>query len=265
VTEQIQALELDLGATLFDRQHRRLSLAPAGHRLLHYARDILTLSGEAHRTVANGDGRIDGPLVVGGIDSLCLDYLPALVSRFGADFPQVRVTLRAAKARELRDAVRGGTVDVYFTFGDVTREPDVQVQLLSHESIVLAAHPGHPLARKAHIELAELEAQVYAITVEGCPIRAAFERAFSTTAARPRVLAEFGSIAAMRVVVEAGSAIALFPQSAVKAALNAGTLISLPGMAFEQLPIYMVWRSVRHPSTALRHFLDASHHGTPQG
>ena len=44
VTEQIQMLEADLGAALFDRSRRRLQLTEAGRRLLDYAGDLLALA-----------------------------------------------------------------------------------------------------------------------------------------------------------------------------------------------------------------------------
>ena len=71
VTEQIQALELDLGTTLFDRARRRLMLTAAGIRLLDYAEAILALSDEAHAVVPEQPGKVAGRVVIGGIDSLC--------------------------------------------------------------------------------------------------------------------------------------------------------------------------------------------------
>src|SRR5215831_12650615 len=51
VTEQIQALESDLGAALFDRSKRKWALTPAGARLLDYAGTIIALSEEARGAV----------------------------------------------------------------------------------------------------------------------------------------------------------------------------------------------------------------------
>ncbi|HEY2533448.1 MAG TPA: LysR family transcriptional regulator [Xanthobacteraceae bacterium] len=48
VSEQIQSLETDLGATLFDRSKRKWGLTPAGERLPEYASAIIALSEEAH-------------------------------------------------------------------------------------------------------------------------------------------------------------------------------------------------------------------------
>src|SRR5882757_7280417 len=58
VTEQIQSLEADLGAPLFDRSRHRLRLTEAGRRLLEYAGDLLSLADEARSAVADAAGLV---------------------------------------------------------------------------------------------------------------------------------------------------------------------------------------------------------------
>lgn len=51
VTEQIKALEQDLGVRLFERSNRGLRLTPAGRRLVDYAERMLSLAEEARAAV----------------------------------------------------------------------------------------------------------------------------------------------------------------------------------------------------------------------
>lgn len=60
VTEQIQALEADLGVQLFDRSRRRLTLTPAGQRLLGYAAELINLTDEAYSAVGSTSATISG-------------------------------------------------------------------------------------------------------------------------------------------------------------------------------------------------------------
>ncbi|WAZ22901.1 LysR family transcriptional regulator [Streptomyces cinnabarinus] len=52
VTAQIQNLEESVGAALFDRSHRRLTLTEAGARLLPYAQLIIDAAEAGRRAVA---------------------------------------------------------------------------------------------------------------------------------------------------------------------------------------------------------------------
>jgi DNA-binding transcriptional LysR family regulator len=60
VTEQIQTLEADLGARLFDRTQRGLRLTAAGQRLLDHAVPLLAMAEEAKAAVADTVGEPKG-------------------------------------------------------------------------------------------------------------------------------------------------------------------------------------------------------------
>src|SRR5215468_3838167 len=129
VTERIQSLETDLGATLFDRSKRKWVLTPAGERLLEYASAIIALSEEARGAALDETREVSGRVVVGGIESLCAERLPALLLKYCADFPAVQVTLRAGK-----------TVD-----GDSPEEPGLRSEHVATERIMLVGPPNHRL------------------------------------------------------------------------------------------------------------------------
>ena len=66
LSQQIKALELSLGATLFARDRRRVELTSAGRRLLPDARELLALADAARRRVAG----ISGPVRLGYVSWL---------------------------------------------------------------------------------------------------------------------------------------------------------------------------------------------------
>lgn len=69
VTEQIQALEAELGTPLFDRSRRRLALTEAGERLVGYAERMLQLDREA-RTAVEAAAGAHGVLAIGALETL---------------------------------------------------------------------------------------------------------------------------------------------------------------------------------------------------
>jgi DNA-binding transcriptional LysR family regulator len=161
VSEQIQALESDLGAALFDRGRRRWALTPAGRRLLDYAAPILALSHEARHEVAATARTVAGRIAVGGIDSLCLGRLPRLLLDYCADFPEVEVLLRSGKTTDLHGNLKAGLIDVYFTFGETDPDPGLRGETVAHEPIILIAPPNHRLLGVLSTTLDELACETF--------------------------------------------------------------------------------------------------------
>jgi DNA-binding transcriptional LysR family regulator len=256
VSEQIQALESDLGTALFDRSKRKWVLTHAGERLLEYAGAIIALSDEARGAALEQTREVTGRVAVGGIESLCTERLPALLLKYCIDFPAVRVTLRAGKTIDLHGDLKSGLLDVYFTFGDSFEEAGLRSENVATELIVLVGPPNHRLSGRSRVTLDELAQEDFIVTITGCPVRAAFEKAFARPAKRPRIIAEFASIAAMRRIVEDGAGCALLPASAARESLAAGKVVALAWPARQDMPVSMRWRQQRLPPPALSRFLD---------
>jgi DNA-binding transcriptional LysR family regulator len=258
VTEQIQSLEADLGITLFDRSKRKWALTPAGERFLEYAGAIIALSEEARGAAFDDAHRVSGRVAIGGIESLCAERLPAILLKYCKDFPAVRVTLRAGKTFDLHGSLKSGLLDVYFTFGDSPEEPGLRTERVATEPIVLVGPPKHRLSGRHRVTVDELAREGFLVTIVGCPVRTAFEKAFAQHAERPRIIAEFASIAAMRSIVEEGEGCALLPASAARAALAAGKVVALGWPGQLDMPVSMRWRQQHIAPSALRHFLQAA-------
>ncbi|MGQ9370621.1 LysR family transcriptional regulator [Azospirillum sp. A39] len=274
VTEQIQALEADLGTALFDRSRRGLCLTAAGRRLLDYAAPLLALADEARAAVADAAGTTAGPLAVGGLETLCAGRLPPLLAAFRRDHPAVALTVAAAGSGALRDGVRAGGLDVAFVFAPDAGDPDLLAETVADEELVVIAPPGHRLAGRAAVAPEDLADEPFLVTERGCVYRRMFEAAFPAAGVRPPLAGEFGSIAAIRGLVEAGAGCALVPRLALAAGPDRDgpapdRLAVLPWAGGERtVPLAMLWRRRRVQRPALARFLDAArrHFGvTPAG
>lgn len=70
VSDQIQALEAELGAALFTRSKSGLELTPAGLALKPIAEELLRLDGEARAAVLAAAGRTSGALTIGALETI---------------------------------------------------------------------------------------------------------------------------------------------------------------------------------------------------
>lgn len=109
VTSRIQGLEEELGAFLFSREGRKMTLTPEGEAFLAYARRLLALETEARLAVSAL--RAGGLLRVGAMESTAASRLPAALARLRRDHPQVSVRLKMAATRELVESLLAGELD----------------------------------------------------------------------------------------------------------------------------------------------------------
>lgn len=129
LSQQIRALEEELGARLFDRTSRRVLLTPEGEAFLEDVRGVLRGLEEAVdrvRGVAQGER---GRLRVGFVGSAVSTRFPAGVAAFRERHPAVRLELRESGTLVQRRAIAEGRLDVGLfrnlgeTPDDLTTEP----------------------------------------------------------------------------------------------------------------------------------------------
>src|SRR5712664_2706230 len=85
ITHRVKALEAEIGAPLFERHSRGMTLTGAGRRLLPYAQRMAALSHEAV-LAARDDGEPKGPLAIGSMETTAAVRLPSLLAEFHRRF-----------------------------------------------------------------------------------------------------------------------------------------------------------------------------------
>ncbi|MCD9873251.1 LysR family transcriptional regulator [Streptomyces guryensis] len=149
VSMQIQRLERELGAELFDRTPRRVRLTAAGERLLPEAREVLAAADRARAAVAPPPG-----LRIGTSTGLGT-HLDRVLAEFARRAPDVPVELFSLPVAERLARVAGGRLDAAFVRA-VEPVPGVRVLPLWPDPLVAALPAAHPLAGRTEIGVEEL-------------------------------------------------------------------------------------------------------------
>jgi DNA-binding transcriptional LysR family regulator len=256
VTEQIQALEADLGVQLFDRSRRKLALTAAGRRLVDHAAELLRLANEAKLAVAGSTDLVAGSLAVGGLETLCTTRLPGLLAEFHRRHPAVEQTLRTGDSGGLAGWVRNGEVDVSFFFGPAPQgEPAVRSEKVAEDELLVIVPLGHRLAGRSEIGPGDLTDTAFLVTQPGCVYRRMFDEAFAATQPeQPKRLGEFSSIGSICGLVEAGLGCALVPRSAIAREPGRFAAVAWTGPS-RTVPVTMMWRHRRSRPAAVAAFL----------
>jgi DNA-binding transcriptional LysR family regulator len=156
LSQQIAALEQELGVRLLERTRRRVELTPAGETFLRDARAILAEVDVAMSTARAIDAGQAGVLRVGFVGSALLSIVPATVQRFRRARPGVEVELRERSTVEALRALTTGVVDVALVRPPIEPDETHHTELVMRERTVAAIPTGHELARLRRIPLARL-------------------------------------------------------------------------------------------------------------
>ena len=211
VSSQIAQLEAELGAPLFDRVGKTVRLTGAGETFLGYARTLLA-------TVR---------LRIALADSVCSTFLPDLLQRYHAQFPQVELVLCTATDDGMLQMLTTNQVDLAYTLDHPLLQPTLVRAVDVPEPVCFIAPAGHPLAARDTVSLEELVQQEFLLTERGMSYRDALDQCLAAHGLQLQPYLELGSAALLCQMVERGMGLSFLPEYIVRAALAAGTLARL--------------------------------------
>lgn len=143
VSQQIQSLEQELGAVLFERSSRPPKLTPHGIQVLEMASDILRLA-EDTKASLRGD-RIAGTLMLGSVRSSAMNLLPSAIVQMQNRFPLLKTNLRVALSSNLIADVASGRLDAAMVAEHVSIPSTLRWSPFLREPLWLVAPAGTDL------------------------------------------------------------------------------------------------------------------------
>jgi DNA-binding transcriptional LysR family regulator len=148
LSQQIQALERDLRASLLERTSRGARLTPEGREFLPEARAMLAAAQRARLAVRRSAELETGELEIATVRSLAVGVLPGLIGEFRSRHPGVRIWLREFAHRDdLNGAVMAGLSDI--AVGPRPASWPGPVLGLGWEEFVVILPPDDPAAQGA--------------------------------------------------------------------------------------------------------------------
>ncbi len=216
VTTRIQQLEDDLGALLFSRDGKKMTLTREGETFLVYANRLAALALEARQAVK--PMRPSGPLRVGTMESTAASRLPAALSQFNHMWPEVPLHLTLGASRDLTQDVLCDRLDCALIAlppeAMLEEDTDFQADLETLEAepafvedLLLVLPSGHPSIRSA----ADLRVGSIAALEPGCTYRRIAEHWARQSSGLQTI--ELGSYHAILASVATGNAVGVMPKS----------------------------------------------------
>ncbi|WP_096785365.1 LysR family transcriptional regulator [Rhodobacter sp. CZR27] len=143
VSQQIQALEAEVGAQFFDRTSRPPKLTAAGLQMVEAAQELTRAADNAIDAISGR--RIVGILSLGSVRTSALSLLPRAIVRLSAVHPDLRIKLRVSLSEILLQDVVAGRVDAAMVAEHGNFPPSLRWRPFLREPLFLVAPPGSPI------------------------------------------------------------------------------------------------------------------------
>ena len=214
LSQQIAALEAELGGPLLERLPRGVRLTMAGQSFLTEARAAISHAERARAAVRMALGLEAGRLEIAAATSSAAGILPWVLRRWQEQHPEIEVgLLEFAHRRALDDAVRDGAGDM--AVGSPPSDWPGPLEHLGWEEFVLVLPNGDPLLRRRSVELAELADRRWVHFVAGHGLAAVLDVRCAAAGFSPRVAVRTSQVAVAPHFAAAGLGPALVPDHIV--------------------------------------------------
>jgi DNA-binding transcriptional LysR family regulator len=227
INRQILALEEELGAPIFERLPRGLRLTAAGELCLEHVREVL-------KSYEKLDGRIRslklpqaGKVSIVTTTGLAAGPLPELIAQFTAVHRRIRVFLRSEGGVPTWMPVISGEVDLGLGF-NIPPTPGIRVLANFEVPIGVVLPPGHRLADRASISLADVTQERLALSNTGTSLRDRIDLAFAPLPVSIEPMIETNSLEMIKHLVKLGAGVSLLNPLDVRAECARGELVYRP-------------------------------------
>ncbi|MFJ2172330.1 LysR family transcriptional regulator [Streptomyces sp. NPDC101062] len=211
LSQQIRALEKELGAELLSRARGNVALTDAGEALLPLARRILADAETARVEVQELAQLRRGRVRLGAPPSLCTGLLPEVLRAFHDQHPGIELLIEESGSHDLVRELARGALDLALVAMPLpAASPALTTVELLHEDLVVVSSPGAP-APGSPVRIADLEGRPLVMFRHGYDLRELTVAACRAAGFEPSFTVEGGEMDAVLGFVRAGLGMAVVP------------------------------------------------------
>lgn len=212
LSQQIRALEKELGAELFSRARGNITLTDAGEALLPLARRILADADTARIEVQELAQLRRGRIRLGATPSVCTGLLPDVLRAFHDRHPGIQLLIEESGSHDLVRELARGALDLALVVLPLpTPSPALTTLELLREDLVVVSAPGsRPLGRT--VRIADLQGERLVMFRHGYDLRELTVSACRAEGFEPEFAVEGGEMDAVLGFVRAGLGVAVVPR-----------------------------------------------------
>lgn len=252
VSRQIRQLERQLGVMLFERIGKTVLPTDAARTLAPLAEQLLGQADRVAETVRGYAGADRGALRIGASTTPGYYWLPPILGRFHARYPEIELHLTVANSRGIEQRIHRNELDVGFVGGHLTSDV-LAMQRVADDEIVCVCGHGHALGDRRRASVTALNSATWIVREKGSATRELFEEHLAKAGVRLNRVIELDSPEGIKGLVRAGIGISFLSIHAVSAELRRRELRRI-GLERLQLtrPLFLVHHPDKHISPAMQ-------------
>lgn len=225
LTARIQALERELGETLFVRTGRGVRLTDAGRVFVPCAERAIQAIEDGKQALSDLRSASAGRLALGAAPAVSTYVLPPVLKRFTALHPRVDVAVRTGHSEQILEMVLADEVQVGLV--RALRHPDVEALPLYDDELVLVCNTHHRFARRGAVTLADVGRERLVMFDRTSSYFELTQSLFLQAGLVARTVMELDNAEAAKKMVEEGLGVALLPRVSVTREIATGLLASI--------------------------------------
>ncbi|NJQ07959.1 LysR family transcriptional regulator [Streptomyces lonarensis] len=232
LSQQIKALERELGTELFHRARGHVTLTDAGQTLLPLARRILADADTARREVQEVALLRRGRVRLGATPSLCVGLVPQLLRTFHDRYPGVELHITEGGSQDLVRELGVGALDLALVIAPpAPRGPALVARELFREDLVVVSAPDGPgPVPGTELRVADLRTLPMVMFRHGYDLRELTLGACRAAGFEPELAVEGGEMDAVLAMVGVGLGVAVVPRTAADRSGLRVTPFTAPGL-----------------------------------
>lgn len=216
---QIQKLEEELGAQIFDRSHQPVKTTKIGAALVAQARVILTESQHFHEIIQDNNGEVKGEVTVGVIPTLAPYLLPLFLKKFSTKHPDLKIHVEELQTEQILERLKNSSLDVGLLVTPI-EEASLESTPIFYEPFMVYASEKSQLIHKSKIQQTDLNSNDLWLLSEGHCFRdqslTICKNRKKTTDINRNIKLESGSLETLRRMVDQETGFTLLPYLAAQ-------------------------------------------------
>lgn len=252
LSRSIQNLEKEVGAPLFIRESRGVTLNTYGEVFLEHATNAINEIQTAEHKIQDLIHPTHGTIRLAFTQPLGSDYIPMLISAFTEKYPNIQFKLSQDTTRKILKQLNRDEIDIGFC-SPFSANTTIEKYTILEEELIMLVPKNHPLSKQKEVHLVEFALEKFIVFKEDTSVREVTDYICHEAGFEPTIV--FEGIAEKSIIdlVSKNFGVAIVP-------------IGIPLFDFPVVPLkilnqpvhhrtQLTWAKDRYISPAVRNFI----------